>query len=139
MRIFLDANILLDVVTRRSPHYTKSQAVLDACDAAGAEVFIAWHTLATAFYIMARQNGRAKATELLNEALTVMTVATVGHIEALRAFELGIADLEDAMQAAAAETAQADFLITRDAAGFSGSPVPVLTPDQFVVQIGTQP
>jgi predicted nucleic acid-binding protein len=139
MRIFLDANVLLDIVTQRIPHYPKSQAVLDTCDAVGASAFIAWHSLATAFYIVARQSGRAKATELLKDALTVMAIATVGQSEALRSFELDFADLEDAMQVAAAEAAQVDFVITRDAAGFSGSPVPVLTPEAFVAQFSVHP
>ncbi len=32
MRVFLDTNILLDIVEQRLPFYTASQTVLDECD-----------------------------------------------------------------------------------------------------------
>ena len=139
MRLFFDANILLDIITKRQPHAAKSQAVLDTCDEIGATVFIAWHSLATAFYIFARQQNPQMAGEALKDALTVMTVTSVGQNEALRAFALSFADLEDAMQAAAAEAAGAQFIITRDAGGFAGSPVPALTPEAFVARFQATP
>jgi predicted nucleic acid-binding protein len=139
MRVFFDTNILLDIVEQRAPHFQSSKDALLVCGSRGVEILLAWHSLSNAFYIYGRKAGKSKALEALREALEYMSVITVGHIEALRAFELGFTDLEDAMQAAAAETAQADFLITRDTAGFSGSPVPVLSPGQFVARMGTQP
>ena len=136
MRVFFDANILLDIITKRQPHAAKAQAVLDTCDKVGATVFIAWHSLATAFYVFVRQRGRLIAGEALQDALSVMTVAPVGQTEAWRAFALGFSDLEDAMQAAAAEAAGAQFIITRDTGGFAGSPVPALSPEMFVAIFG---
>ena len=134
MLIFFDTNILLDIITQRSPHYASSQSVLDACDALDADVVIAWHTLATTFYIVAKQEGRQKAAEILKATLTAMTVVETGQAAALRAFEPNFSDLEDAMQAAAAEVALADFIITRDSLGFSKSPVPALTPKEFIAR-----
>jgi predicted nucleic acid-binding protein len=138
MRVFFDANILLDILTRREPHYTASQAMLDVCDSLGTEVFISWHSVATAFYVMARKEGRQKASEALHDTLTVMTVASVGQTEALRAFELGFDDLEDAMQAVSAEAAGVLYIITRDVGGFTKSSVPTLSPEEFVANFQTR-
>lgn len=134
MRVFLDTNILLDILERRAPHYEASQAVLDTCDQVGASVSLAWHSLSNSFYLLAKKLGSNQAQEALREALEVMNVVTTGHEHALRALELRFADLEDALQAAAAEAGQADFLITRDRTGFASSPVPVLSPEEFVSQ-----
>jgi hypothetical protein len=49
MRVFLDTNLLLDVLEQRQPFCVASQDVLDRCDTLASEVFIAWHGLATAY------------------------------------------------------------------------------------------
>lgn len=54
---------------------------------------------------------------------------TGGALE--RAAHLGWDDLEDCLIALAAEKAGADYLITRDAKGFSRSAVPALSPDAW--------
>lgn len=43
------------------------------------------------------------------------------------------------MQAAAAEAAQADYLVTRDATGFANSPVPVVSPETFAALFSNNP
>lgn len=132
MRIFLDTNILLDVVEQRTPHYADSLAVLERASSKGDQVFMAWHTLANVFYIYGKKAGVAIARQALQELLQVVTVATVSHAQALHAFTLGFDDLEDALQAVAAEACAADCIITRNAPDFANSPVRVLTPVQFL-------
>ena len=131
MRIFLDTNILLDIVEQRQPHYADSFAVLERCEAQAHEVFMAWHTLSNAFYIYCKKVGKAAAEQAPHDALQVITIAAVNHTHALRAFTLCFTDLEDAMQAVAAEACAADYIVTRNDADFASSPIPVLTPAQF--------
>jgi len=49
------------------------------------------------------------------------------------ALELPISDMEDALQAWCARKAGTDTLITRDADGFPGVDIPVVTPEKFSV------
>lgn len=102
MRVFLDTNILLDIIEQRMPHYTASLAVLERGDDLNFELFVAWHGLATVFYITARKQGEAEATNMIRNLLTCATVSTVGHDEVKQALGYGITDYEDALQAAAA-------------------------------------
>jgi predicted nucleic acid-binding protein len=134
MRIFLDTNILLDVVEQRIPHYTDSLAVLEHTGTQGHQFFMAWHTLANVFYIYGRKAGAATARQALLELLQIVTIATVSHTQALRAFTLNFVDFEDALQAVAAEACAADCIITRNAPDFASSPVSVLTPAQFLTR-----
>ncbi len=136
MHVFLDTNILLDIVEQRMPHYPASLAVLERCDELGHDLFIAWHGLATIFYITARKQGESEANKMISLLLSWATVATVGHDEAQEAHGYGIADYEDALQAAAANASAASWMVTRDHAGFAGSPVPVISPEDFLVKFG---
>lgn len=135
MRVFLDTNILLDIVEQRLPFYTASQAVLDECDQRGFEIFVAWHGLATVFYITARKRGEVYALEMIRDLLAWATVATVGQNEAREALGYGITDYEDALIAAAASASGADWLVTRDEAGFLKGPVPPINPDAFLQKL----
>jgi len=61
-------------------------------------------------------------------------VASAGDAEARQARSLGFSDFEDALQAVSAEACGAHWLITRDSAGFSSSPVPAINPSEFLAR-----
>ena len=132
MRVFLDTNILLDIVERRAPFFAASRQVLERCDAHGFDLFLAGHGLATVFYLTERKAGNATALAVIHQILGFAEVAPLGDAEARSALGYGIADYEDALQAAAAAACAADWLVTRDGAGFAGCPVPVLSPQEFL-------
>jgi predicted nucleic acid-binding protein len=136
MRVFLDTNILLDIVEQRMPFYPESQAVLDRCDELGVDLFVAWHGLATVFYITAKKKGEPYATGMIRNLLSWATVSTVGQPEVAEALGYGIADYEDALQAAAANACAASWLVTRDSLGFAGNPVLGISPADFLVEVG---
>lgn len=135
MRVFLDTNILLDIVEQRRPFYTASLAVLEAGDQRNFEFFVAWHGIATVFYITAKKRGDAYALLMIRDLLGWATVATVGQGEALNALSYGIMDYEDALISAAASSCAADWLITRDVSGFSKSPVSPIHPSDFLQKL----
>jgi hypothetical protein len=49
MRVFLDTNILLDILLNRAGLVEESAAVILLCESSRYEMFIAWHGLATAY------------------------------------------------------------------------------------------
>ena len=54
MRVFLDTNIVLDVLLNQPNFVANSEAVILSCEAASDQMFIAWHGLATASYLLKR-------------------------------------------------------------------------------------
>ena len=60
----------------------------------------------------------------------------MGQDEASDALGYGIKDYEDAPQAAAANACSASWLVTRDSLGFAGSPVPGISPADFLMEVG---
>ena len=61
MRVFLDTNILLDVLLNRPGLAEESEAVILRCEALGAEMLVAWHGLATAYYLLRRGRSEPEA------------------------------------------------------------------------------
>jgi len=107
--ILVDLNVLLDVVQRREPHYPASAAVLD----------------------------RVIRGDVRAVLLTHFGIASVGRVEVVRARTLGWADFEDAVVAAAAESSDCELIVTRNVRDFGGSPLPALTPEEYLLGFDT--
>lgn len=135
MRVFLDTNILLDVLLDRKEFIEASNAVISRCEAAGVQMFIAWHGLATAYYLLKRGRTELEALAEVDKILAWARVASATDAGARLARGLNCGDFEDALQAVSAEACGADWIVTRNGADFSKSRVPVITPIEFLVRV----
>ena len=97
-------------------------------------MFIAWHGLATAYYLLRRGRTEAEAMQEVDKLLAWAWVADTGDAHARSARRLGFSDFEDALQAASAEACGADCIVTRNVADFTKSQVVVLTPAEFLAK-----
>ena len=135
MRVLLDTNIILDVALRRPGLFEGSKRALEKCEAQSHEMCISWHTLSNLFYLLRRDRGGEKTVEFIRHLLSISTVASVGHADALRAVGYGLNDFEDALQLSAAESCRCEVILTRNKSDF-GNPanIAVLTPEEFTPQ-----
>src|SRR5688500_5951314 len=112
MKVLLDCNVLMDVADQRQPFFADSSAVVDWCEQHPGSGFVAWHTVATLYYLLVRKNGDQMVREFLRDLLGFVEVVATGTAEAKHALNLPIPDFEDGMQTAAAVLAGADYIIT---------------------------
>jgi predicted nucleic acid-binding protein len=129
MRILIDTDVLLDVALARQPFVAHSAGVLRWAEFGG-QACIAWHSIANCAYLL-DNSGRAFLTRLL----TLVDVATVGKEQAEAAVKLSMSDLEDALQVTSALAWRADHIITRNLQDYRKSPVPAISPQQFLESI----
>lgn len=100
-------------------------------------MFIAWHGLATAYYLLKRGRTEHEALAEVDKILAWARVAAGSDLGARRARQLAFGDYEDAIQAVAAEACGADWIVTRNTGDFAKSLVPALTPEAFLRQVLT--
>lgn len=132
MHVFFDTNILLDIATRKSD-FPDSFEVYEHCIEKGYSCFISWHTLSTISYLLAKTVGHDQSNLFLQALLDTCQVASVGHDDALVAFDYDNGDLEDALQIASALSCEASLIISRDGGrGFQKCPLPVSLPTEFL-------
>ncbi len=134
--ILIDLNVLLDVVQQRQPHYRASAAVLEDVIHAKTPGTLPGHAITTLHYLIGRYQSAAVADQAVDWLLRYFAVAPVGRAELLRARAFGWADFEDAVVAAAAESAGCEAIVTRNVRDFAGSPVPAVTPEEYLLQNG---
>jgi len=132
MRLFLDTNVILDVLADRDPWFRDSAAVLSLVDDPGVDGFLAAHSVTTLCYLASKPLGPDQTTAALLDLLDHLTVTPLDQDLLVRALSLGWPDPEDAVQAISAQRAKADYLVTRNASDFGSSTVPVVTPSQLL-------
>ena len=128
MKVFLDTNVVLDVFLKRQPHYSASNRVLCLARQKILSGAVASHTIANLFYLC----GKPVLPFLEDRLLEDVEVCAADAYGVRTALRWGFADLEDALQAAAAQEWKSSFLLTRNLRHFQRSLVPAVTPADFL-------
>lgn len=138
MRLFLDINVILDVLADREPWVAESAAVLSLLDQEDVEGLVAAHSVTTLFYLAARHLGRERAVTALLDLLDHVHVTPLDQDLLLRALSLGWGDVEDAVQGLAAQRARADYIVTRNPSDFPSTIPSVVTPTQLLAVLRSE-
>ncbi len=136
-RYLLDVNVLLDYMQQRQPWYPQAKALFQAERQEMVDLFIAANTVPTIFYLIRQKDSARKAITKLEILLQRIRLVDVTARVIKQAFRLGLDDLEDGIQVAAALEAGIPVLVTRDSKHFGKIPTPqILTPEIAVAALG---
>jgi len=133
--LFLDANVVLDVLARREPWVHEAALVLSAVEAGRVTGAVAAHTVTTLYYLLAKVLGRDEAVAALIRLTKLVDVVPVDRSVILEAIALGLKDLEDGVQAVCALRIEAEYVVTRNGRDFQGAGLVVATPGEVLARI----
>lgn len=131
-RILFDSDVLLDILMNRQPFVIASARALSWATDPEYEGFVAGHAITNIFYILRRKVGRDEAIDLIISILQILRVASVTGTVIDTALKSSMADFEDAVTSAAAESSGVEAIVTRNGADYVKSPIPALSPDEFL-------
>ena len=132
MKIFLDLNVVLDVLLDRHPWVANAQALWKACDEGRATGYVAAISLPTLFYVVRKAAGLNKAFDAIDLCLQTFEICTVDGVILRNARSMPGSDFEDNVQIACAVQVGVDVIISRDSKGLSNPHIPVRTADEVV-------
>jgi hypothetical protein len=99
----------------------------------GYEPVIPMFTTTDIAYVLHRSYLAKEEAKVALERILTMFELLDGHpLDCMQAFESEMPDYEDALIAFAAQRQEVDFIITRNKKDFVASPIPALTPEEFV-------
>jgi hypothetical protein len=129
MKVLVDLNVVMDVLERRQPHYGPSLKVMLLARRNAIHAAVAAHTVANLAYFYERP----KVIDFLRDRLLTDCEVCAADAALIRVgLTWGFKDIEDALQSAAALAWKASFVITRNTRDFKRSPVPALSPTDFL-------
>ncbi|MCC3404434.1 MAG: PIN domain-containing protein [Microcoleus sp. PH2017_10_PVI_O_A] len=138
MRVLIDTNIVLDFLLQREPFFQDAELLFQAIEAGQIIGYVTATTLTDIFYI-SRKHTRSveQARQAVSETLTAMVICPIDRAVLESAFNSGLVDFEDAVQIFGAVAQGLDAILTRDSKGFLSSPIPVLSIQETLQQLGT--
>ena len=133
MKLFLDTNVVIDVIAAREPFVADSRAIFDLCESGKADGRISALTLCTVSYVLRKFLTPGTMRTKLREFRNILTPVDLSVSLLDKAIASSIADFEDAVQFYTAVYSEADYIITRNVRHFPQDNIPVLTPTDFLV------
>lgn len=135
-KIYLDTNIVIDLLSRRQPFYDEASEIFSLADKNEIELSVSALTIANTSYILLKQMDANKAKEILRKLrLIVKTLPLNDKIIGLALNDDTFSDFEDGIQYFTALENEKDFIITRNLKDFKASKIPTFTAKQFIETI----
>jgi len=140
IKLFLDANILIDVTdtTRASSKMSAEFIEMVFDDMYKYKLFTSCDLITTIYYILRKELGREQSLKEIKKINKFINIIEFGNTETGEAIELmernkKYTDLEDTIQYIMARKEKCDYIITNDKAFASGD-VPVLSSEEALTE-----
>ena len=130
--ILLDTDVLIDLALDRQPYAAAAARLFDQIEQGSMRACIAWHTVSNFYYLFAPTRGQQSAKEFIVELTQFIDVAATDTQSVCYAASLAMGDFEDALQVAAARSAGARRIVTRNTKDYARSPIPAVLPEVIV-------
>ncbi|TKB98858.1 type II toxin-antitoxin system VapC family toxin [Pedobacter cryophilus] len=133
IKLFLDTNILIDLLADRQPFSKYAAEILRAADNKKAELYTSSHSIATTYYILNKQIDDKSLRVILDDLMDFIYPIAIDNQILKKALKSNIKDFEDAIQILAAKSIpNLDAIVTRNIKDFKDADILVLSPDNAV-------
>lgn len=134
--LFLDTNIVLDLLAKRDPFYNAVAKLFSLADKKVCVLSITSLTFANTHYILSKLKSANESKEVLRKLRVLVQVLSLdGKVVDLALNDDNFADFEDGLQYYAALEFRQDVIVTRDLKGFKASRIPVMTPQECLASL----
>ena len=135
MSIFIDTNVLLDVMLRRDDFYPASRAVFDIVETNDISAFVSAVSMTNIFYILSKfKKSIDDVYSLMDDLSALFTIVPVTENTIINAMALRWKDFEDAVQFMSAQGVNAKYIITRNKSDFETFEIPCLSPSEYITR-----
>ena len=125
-KIFLDINVLIDLLDSKRSNHTYAVDLIDKAEASSCYGFVTESVLNTTAYLIRKDYSPAKVRPLFNHLLAFTELIPVTTLIYTAGLQRAQNDVEDAILYSAALHASVDFFITDDIKDFKKLEIPAL-------------
>jgi len=135
-RIFVDTNIVIDLLSRREPFFEEAAVIFSLADKKQVELSVSSLTITNTSYTLFRQMDSNKAKSVLRKLRLILKILPLDDkIIGLALNDETFSDFEDGLQYFTAIENEQEIIITRNLKGFKNSKMPTMTAKQFIEMI----
>lgn len=131
-KIFVDTNIVIDLLALRVPFYEEAKKLFQLAEKNKIEIQLSSITFVNIQYILRKQIGKVKAKNVVQGIRLITSVCNVGEKEIDLALISDMKDFEDAVQYYTAKNNKSKVIVTRNSKDFKKSELPIMTAEEYV-------
>lgn len=132
-KLFIDTNIVLDLLAKREPFYESSAKMFSLADRNEIQMSVSSLTFANTNYVLSKLKSASEAKEILRKfKLLVHIVSLSEKIVDLALNDSAFKDFEDGLQYYSALESNQDIIITRNQKDFKSSQVAIMSAEEFL-------
>lgn len=131
-KVFVDSEVILDLLCKREPHYRFAAQVFTAADQKRVRLFTSAVAFANVFYMLRKQLGIERAKECLRKLRLLIDLIPVDNKVVDLALNSRFADFEDGLQCYSARENGIAILLTRNVRDYKEPGIIVQTPEEYI-------
>jgi predicted nucleic acid-binding protein len=131
-RVFMDSDVILDLLCKRMPHYLFSAEVFTLGDYKKVELVTTSLVYANVFYILRKVLGIEKAKEYLRKLRIMVGIINADEKIVDLALNSKFSDFEDGLQYFTARENGIHILLTRNLKDYKENDIIIQTPEEFI-------
>jgi predicted nucleic acid-binding protein len=131
-RLFLDTNVVIDLLGEREPFYQNASQIATLADKGKIQLVVSALTYSTAYYVLSKFEKQKLVVEKLRKFKVIVETSDLTDKIIDKALTSGFSDFEDALQYFCATQANCNILLTRNEKDFKIVEIPVLSPYEYL-------
>lgn len=135
-RLFIDTNIILDLLGERAPFYQSAAQLATLADQKQLIIVVSPLSFATVNYLLSKYENSLIAREKLRKFKVISEICNLDTVIVEKGLVSNFNDFEDALQYFSAIASKCDLIITRNGKDFKNSVLPIMTATEYLKSIG---
>ena len=137
-RLFVDTNIVIDLLAKREPFCNDASELFSLADKGKLRLAVSSLTIANTHYILSKLKSPKEARSILRKfKVLVKVLALNDKIINLSLIDEGFSDFEDGLQYYTSLENNQEIIITRNLRDFKNSKILVMTAKEFLIKYHT--
>jgi len=137
MKLFLDTNVMLDLLGEREPFYISAAKIATLADKRKLKIIVSALSFATVSYFLTKYEGLKKTKDKLRKFKIISGICELDELIIEKGLNSDFPDFENSLQYFSALRTECDIIITRNGKDFKKSQIPVMTPIEFINSLKT--
>jgi len=133
--LFLDTNVVLDLLGEREPFYESAAKIATLADKGKVHLVVSALSYSTVFYLLAKFEDKQVAKEKLRKLKVIVKTSDSTDKVIDKGLSSKFSDFEDTLQYHCAINMDCNIFITRNEKDFRDAAIAVMTPDEFLTSL----
>ncbi len=135
-RVFLDTNVMLDLLGRREPFYSPIAKIATLAEDEKLEIYVSAISFATVSYFLAKFENQEIMREKLRKFRIICKVVELNDVIIDKGLNSKFKDFEDSLQYYSALQANCTTILTRNQKDFKLAKIAVLNAEEYLKSLG---